>query len=195
MTNNNSIFGLLIILIATLTFSSCKSEYDQLVKSELSSGLQKDSLIFNMFLGEKKSEFFSKCWELNKQQIISQGSGNKYARFIEPIDSSNLNKLRKQIDFFGIFDQQQIMRGMEMIFQYLAWSPWNENVQGDALLEVLRQEFESRYPGNSFISVEVKEANKTAYIKVDGNMQILMFQQGDKEVMVKMEDLNYKLKN
>jgi len=195
LTSNSSFFSLMILLLGFLTFSSCKSEYDQLVKSEMSTGIQHDSLIFNLFLGEKKQEFYSKCWELNKQQIISQGSGNKYARYLEPIDSTDEKKLRKQMDFFGIFDKQEVMRGMEMVFTYIAWSPWNEKVQGDALLKSLKIEFEEKYPGNSFIKVDIKEANKTAYVKVDGNLQILMFRQGEKEVMVKMEDLNYKLNN
>lgn len=184
-----------MILLMIFAFSSCKSEYDQLVKSEIKSGIQNDSLIFNMFLGEKKPDFFSKCWELNKQKIVSQGSGNKYARYLEPKDSTDEKKLRKQMDFYGIFDKQGIMRGMEMIFQYIAWSPWNEAVQAEALLDALKLEFETKYPGNNFIAVDIKEANKTAYVKVDGNMQILMFIQSEKEVMVKMEDLNYKLKN
>jgi len=186
---------LLLFLVILISLSSCKSEYDQLVKSELASGVQHDSLIFNMFLGDKKAEFFSNCWELNKQKIVSQGTGNQYARFVEPVDSSNTEYLRKQMDFYGIFDKQDVMKGMEMIFQYVAWSPWNEEVQSDALLEILKSKFLIEYPGNDFIAVDIKEENNKAFVKVDGNMQILMFQRGVKEVVVKMEDLNFKLSN
>lgn len=188
-------FKWMLPILAILLLGSCKSEYDQLVRKELNSGVQNDSLIFNMYLGETRKDFFANCWQLNKDQIITQGSGNRYARLIEPLDSADMRTDRKQMDFYGIFDEQEVMHGMEMIFTYLSWAPWNKERFSEALIVDLQKQFLNDYGGNEFLDIQLKEARKTAHVKVDGNMQILMFIKNNKEVVVRMEDLNYKLKN
>ena len=177
-----------------LIFCSCGSEYDQLVRKEMKSGIQKDSLLFDLKLGQTKKEFYAICWDLNKAQIISQGSGNQYARYDEPIASIEDPTRRKRMDFFGTFDEEDVMHGMEMIFSYLAWAPWNKDLQSEQLLDDLKQKIIKEYGGNDFIEVNLKSGEQR-FVKVDGNMQFLMFKKSNKEVLVRMEDLNYKLKD
>lgn len=182
------------VICLALIFCSCGSEYDQLVRKELKRGIQKDSLLFDLKLGQTKKEFYAICWDLNKAQIISQGSGNQYARYDEPADALDDPTKRKRMDFFGTFDADDVMHGMEMIFSYIAWAPWNEDLQIEQLLEELKVKIVKEYGGNEFIEVNLKSGQKT-FIKVDGNMQFLMFKKSNKEVLVRMEDLNYKLKH
>jgi hypothetical protein len=172
----------------------CKSEYQQYVDQELADGVIQDSLIFGMRMGQTKKEFFTICWELNRQKLISQGTGNKTARHITDRDTSGNSTVQsKDMLFYGIFDDNDIMRGMEMTYSYVAWAPWNRDKQSDSLLLNLRDEYLQGYPGNDFIEIDVEGVDHPALVKIDGNRQILMYVKDDKHVSVKIEDLNYKL--
>lgn len=172
---------------------SCKSEYEKYVTTELSKNINNDSLIFGMRMGQTQKDFFDICWELNRQHLIHQGSGQN-AKYIEELDSSMDQTLKKEMLFYGIFDKQKIMRGMDMTFSYSAWSPWMKSRHADTLLEDLRVKFLKEYPGNKFIEMEIDNPKIKALVKIDGNRQILMFPKNDKDVAVKIEDLNFKYK-
>ena len=189
---NISRFLFLWMVVAGL--ASCKSEYQQYVDEELASGVSQDSLIFGMRMGQTKKEFFTVCWDLNKQKLISEGTGNTTARFITGRDTSgNSTAWSKDMLFYGIFDENDIMRGMEMTYSYITWAPWNRDRQSDSLLLRLRDEYLRGYPGNDFIEIDVKGIDHPALVKIDGNRQILMYPKNKKDVVVKIEDLRYKL--
>ena len=173
---------------------SCKSDYDRLVRNELSSGVRNDSLIFDIYMGDTRKEFYAKCWELNSKKIISQGTGNQSVKYIEPEDSLGDKSLRKEMLFYATFDEKNIIRGMEMVYNFTAWAPWNKTRHSDTLLEELKKEFEKDFGGNEFIQVDLHDINYKAYVKVDGNRQIVMYPLSSKDVKVKIEDLNFKQK-
>ena len=192
--NNMNIKALFCCSLLFLGLMSCKSEYQQYVEREMATGATPDSLIFDMRIGQTKKDFFTTCWELNRQKLISQGTGNATARFISNRDSTgSATATSKDMLFYGIFDENDIMRGMEMTYSYFAWAPWNEDKQSDSLLEDLREEYLRNYSGNDFIEINIKDPETTALVKIDGSRQILMYPRGKKDVVVKIEDLNYKL--
>jgi len=182
------------LILFVLVLSGCRSEYDGYVKREMASGVFHDSLIFGMRTGMTKKDFYAVCWDLNKQQIIGQGTGNQYARYLEPEDAIEDLTLRKQMDFFGTFDENEIMNGMEMVFIYQAWAPWNEKLQSEKLALDLRKKFAEEYKGNPFIEIDLKTSEYQAFAKIDGNRQILIYPKSAKEVVVLIEDLNHKYK-
>jgi hypothetical protein len=184
----------IILIIAAITISliSCKSDYTRAVEQGLGSGMVHDSLIFGMRMGQTKKDFYSVCWDLNKQQLISEGPGNLTAKYTEPEDSTKDRSLRKEMYFYGIFDEKDTMRGMDMTYHYIAWSPWNRNLFSDSLLEDLKRQYIRDYPGNAFIPIELDLPEYQAYAKVDGNRQILMYPKDKRQVVVKIEDLRYK---
>lgn len=184
---------LLCLLFIAASVVSCKSEYQQYVDQELATGITNDSLIFGMRMGQTKKEFFGICWDLNKQQIISQGNGGANARFYTDRDSlGNTTPISKDMLFYGIFDEEDIMRGMRMTYAYVAWAPWNRALQADSLMLNLRDEYLRGYPGNDFIEIDIKASEHPALVKIDGNRQILIYTKNDKDVAVKIEDLHHK---
>ena len=76
--NIRQVLGLCLMVLILL---NCQSEYEQYVERELASKVLSDSLIFGMRMGQTKKDFFTICWELNSQKLISQGTGNSTARF------------------------------------------------------------------------------------------------------------------
>jgi len=185
---------LFLFLAIGITFIACESEYSKTVKRELKTGVIHEDLILDLKLGQTQKEFYDHCWQLNKEGLVSQGSGNEFAKHIMLLDSTAQNSEKVEMLFYGIFDEAKVMHGMHMKFSYLSWSPWNEAYQSEVLVEKLQEKYMKEYSGNPFIEIDIKDEVK-AYVKVDGNREILLYPNSNKDVTVKIGDLRYKLKN
>jgi len=175
-----------IMFIITILFVSCKSDYEKLVKSELATGEVYEDLIFDMKMGQT-------CWDLNKRKVISQGPKNEYVRYeMEPNEIPNEPE-RVEMLFYGLFDEQKVMRGFRKRFSYLGWSLWNEEFHSDKLAEKLKGYYLKNYGGNDFMEIDEGLEQIKTYVKVDGNRQILIYPFDSKDVVVKIEDNRYKL--
>lgn len=72
-----------------------------------------------MQMGQIKKEFYVICWELNKQKIIMVGIGNQYVKYVVDVDIISGDLLRvKDMLFYGIFDEDDVMCGMDMKYVY-----------------------------------------------------------------------------
>jgi hypothetical protein len=182
-----SVLGLILCLV------SCKSEYSKAVEEGLASGIKNDSLIFGMRIGQTQEDFYKICWNLNKQKLISEGPGNMTAKYIEPVLLGQDSLKRRSMLFYGIFDNNKIMQGMDMTYSYYAWSTWNKKMHVTNLVEDLKSDFEKNYPSNPFIEIDLGMNEYKAYAKVDGDRQITIYPKNEKDVVVKIENLNYKL--
>lgn len=176
------------ILILILTFSACQSEYTKLVNNELSSGKKNDSIFYNLRFGNTKSEFFRICWELNKKGLVTNGPSNNNVRALVTPRDSTIELKELQMLYYGVFNANDIMTAVDVKFSYTAWSPWNKKLHADKLLPVVQDTLLKWFPGNPFIKV------KNVLVKVDGNRQIKLYQESDRDVAVLIEDLEYKYK-
>jgi len=184
-SNTYRIAFLLLIFIGV---SSCQSQYDQTVKKEMASGRSIETLKFTLAFGDTKKEFFAKCWELNKKGLIKQGPKNQYVAYeLKKKGAPSITHL-----FYGIFNEEQKMVGLDMEFSYDGWSPWTPELQSDKLLFVAMDTLKNWYPGNDFFLLENKKLKTNTYVKIDGNRQIIVHTQGDKDVKVTLEDLREK---
>lgn len=191
LNNLSNVLGLIVASILLISLQSCKTEYEKMVESELGSGVVHDSLIFDLKIGQTKKEFYKYCWDMNKSQKITAGSGNKYAKFVLPADSTDKHPDKINVQFFGMFDENDVMQGMEMKMGYYSWAPWLEQFDSDKLLLKIKDKMLEDYPGNDFVEIEVGEV--IALVKVDGNRQISMYPITQQEIMVKIEDLRTKI--
>lgn len=181
-------FNRTLILLLILIVSSCQSEYTKLVKNELSNGKKYDTVFYDLKFGNTRKEFFKKCWDLNRKEVVTNGPSNDYVQvMLLPRDSTQSMKKIKML-FYGVFNAQDIMTAMDVKFSYEAWAPWNRDFQADKLLPVVQDTLLKWYPGNLFIKV------KDVLVKVDGNRQIQLKQESDRDVSVLIEDLEYKYK-
>lgn len=172
---------------------SCQSEYDKLVKSELATGERHEELLFDFVFDQTRQKFYDQCWEMNRDTIISQGPKNLYAmHMIEPGTYENQDD-EIQMLFYGIFDHDKIMHGMDIRYSYPKWSLWNEDYNSDKLIPIIKKYFLKKFPGNDFITIPLKKVDKTTYVKVDRNRQITIYPLDTKELVVKIEDLEFKL--
>jgi len=170
----------------------CKSEYQQAIEEGLASGEIHEDLVLDMKVGWTKKEFYAHCWQLNKEEKIHQGSGNKYARsYLKP---GEIYEEPEEIDmlFYGIFNEEDIMVGMDIRMSYVKWAPWNDELQSDKLVERMKKHYLNKYKGNEFIAVNIEDGDVVANVKVDGNRHILIYPLTHKDIAIKIEDLRYK---
>ncbi len=185
----------ILIALLFMTQVSCeKSEYTRLVEREMDKNIVNDSLIFGMKFGQTRKLFFDQCWKLNNQKIINQGSSNKFVEYKLPIKEGDTTRNAITMLFYGIFNKQKIMTGMDMRFHYVGWSLWNKSLQSDKLVPEVKDSLKSWFPGNDFIIVPAKKTKGEIHVKVDGNRRIVIEPLKDsREVDVRIDDLRYLL--
>lgn len=183
-----------VLLLLILLVGCSESKYSKLVKTEMAKNIVNDSLVFEMKFGQTRQEFYDQCWKLNNKGIITHGPNNNFVQYYLPQKEgdSSINSIKML--FYGIFDKEKIMRGMDMRFSYNAWSLWNESTHSDKLITVVKDTLQSWYPGNGFIEVTMKRSKKDIFVKVDGNRRIIIEPLiNTKDVDVRIDDLRYTL--
>ena len=164
----NLYYLIFVIVIVTVSACSKKQQYKRLVERELASGVRHDTLFLNLQLGMTSENFYKTCWDLNKAGLIRQGSGNTTVAYEM---KEELNFVTN-VNFYPSFYEDKIYE-MPVQFKYKAWAPWNKQMQSDSLqLDVLSL-FEEWY-GIGFFEV-APDAQKKAFVKVDGNRRISIY--------------------
>ena len=99
------------------------------------------------------------------------------------------------MSFMGIFDNDRIMKGMDIRFNYYSWIAWREEYNSDNLINEIKDTLQLWYPGNNFIEIDLKldSKNNLAYVKIDGNRQITMYKIDGRDVAVIIEDVSEKI--
>jgi len=185
------------VLILILSFASCDSRYSKTVKQELRKGIKKDSLIFGMFFGDTRSDFYNRCWLLNRQKLVTHSSDNEFVSYTL-VSKDTLNSAKNiEMLFYGNFDKNNIMRGMNMKFRFYGWAIWNKEYQAENLIFDVIDTLESWYSGNKFFKVSFEEKlPEDYYVKIDGNRQIKAYtSENTQDVIVVIDDISYTYKD
>lgn len=186
-----------ILFLSIIGFSlACEieSEYSKLLKNELKSGKLYEDLVLGMKMGQTKDDFYKICADLNKKKLITSGSRNLYPEYIlYPKETVEKGK-KIRMSFMGIFNNDRIMKGMDIRFNYYTWIDWKKEFHSDHLIKEIKDTLLLWYPGNNFIEIDLKldSKNNFAYVKVDGNRQITMYKIDARDVAVKIEDVSEK---
>tara|TARA_Y100000768_G_C23862723_1_gene626514 strand:- start:259 stop:855 length:597 start_codon:yes stop_codon:yes gene_type:complete len=190
---NKIIFCLLVLT----PFLACEieSEYSKLLKKELKSGKSFNDLVLGLKIGQTKDDFFEICADLNKKKLITSGARNLYPEYILYPKDSVENGKKIRMSFMGIFDNDRIMKGMDIRFNYYSWIAWREEYNSDNLINEIKDTLQLWYPGNNFIEIDLKldSKNNLAYVKIDGNRQITMYKIDGRDVAVIIEDVSEKI--
>ena len=177
-------FLLMPILVSALLISGCsqKAKYNRMLKHELATGVRSDSLFMGLYLGMPEKNFYTRCWELNLEGMIRQGTRNMTVEY----ELKEELKYPGTMDFYPEFLNGKIFE-MPVRFFYNGWAPWNKKLSSDSLqIEVLKW-YEKQY-GTGFL--EVKHPTKgSAFVKVNGNRHISIFKEDDLHVWAVFTDL------
>jgi hypothetical protein len=157
-----------------------------LVKSELAKGVRNDSLLFGIRFGDTRNECYGKCFDLNRQQLVTAGAGNN-VEFIFSDSLFHKKPTNLSLLFYPSFDQNERISNMKLQFSYRAWAPWNRDLQSDSLIGKTEKILMNWYGGNSFIMAEV--GDQRVSVKLDGNRRILLYIFDMQNVSVEVQDI------
>ena len=152
----------------------------------MAKGIRHDSLFFGIKLGDNREDFYGKCFDLNKQKLVTQGVG--FSVQYDFIDSLTQKKpMPMRMMFYGEFDSLNVMKGMNMEFTYPGWTPGFAGLQSDSLAKHTAMLLKKWYGGNDF--VEVKMEQQDVPVKVDGNRRIMIIMEDQHRVLVRIHDM------
>jgi len=171
-------FSYTIIFLTFLGLFACGegSQYKRVVKAELASGERHDSIFLGFHFGMANKDFFDSCTELNKQRLIYQSG-----RGINVSFQMDLLEEPVEVDFFPNF-YEGVIYEMETAYRYVNWSPWKKDLTGDKLKYRLLAVYEKTY-GEGFMEIASADG-KIAYVKVDGNRRISIYQLDEQVVRI-----------
>src|SRR5690606_23311117 len=151
-----------------------------------------DSLILGLVMGENRADFYSRCWELNQKKLITQGPKSQTVKYELPVQEGDESISTISLLFYGIFNTEHTMSGMDMSFSYTACAPWNTTLTAQQLLPKVQDTPKSSVPGNDSTTIDSDSFKSPIYVKIDGNRQIIAYAKDDQDVVVKIEDLKQK---
>jgi len=176
------------IFALTIMVSGCfQSDYTKLVKSELAKGVRMDSVVFGINLGDTRDEFYGKCFDLNKQRLVTAGPNGATVQYLftDSLVHDTLTAMRML--FIPAFDKDDVIMEMNLEFSYPAWAPWNEQYHSDKLKERVLKLLMHWYKGNEFLVVNIN-GNDTP-IKLDGNRRMIVYIKDEQNVVIKIQDI------
>ena len=177
----------LAVIVSCLMCAACKkdglSAYKEMESKELAKGIRNDDLFFGVHFGMSMEDFYSHCYELNRQKILREGAGNMTAQY--RMDTTEM-KYVTYMDFYPKFYLNKIYY-MPVTFQYMNWNPYDKKYSPENLQVDVLKYMEKKY-GQGFIKV-VDPSKGRVFVKVDGNRRISITMDIERDVLVKIVDL------
>ena len=162
------------VVMTALLIVGCSpgSRYEYRLKKELASGVRYDSLFMGIHFGMTDKDFYTLCWELNREGIIKQSNSNTSVEY----HPGEKLKHPATLQFYPKFVEGKIVE-LPIKFFYGGWAPWNKELSSGQLVEDIRRWYEDEY-GKGFISISHPVRGK-AFTKIDGNRRITIYQEDD----------------
>jgi len=171
-------------LVAGLLLTGCtpKARYERMLKQETESGIRHDSLFMGLYLGMPEKEFYTRCWNLNRQGLVRQGASNNSVLY----EMKNELKYPATMDFYPRFVEGKIAE-MPVQFKYAGWAPWNKKLSAEKLETDVYDWYKTKY-GSGFLKVRHPKRGM-AYVQIKGNRRITIFIGDESTVWAVMTDL------
>lgn len=174
------------LLLCTLLFA-CESEYSKQVKKELAKNVRQDSVLLGINLGDTREEFYGRCFDLNKEKIVSQGPNGNSVQYYFTDSIVHQPPQKLSLLFAPNFDASDHIAELQVELSYVAWAPWNKDLQSDSLKVRTVDLLQRWYGGNPFIMVDMDE--REIPVKVDGNRRIIVDAKDAQNVRIRFQDL------
>jgi len=178
-----------VLSLVVINNSCIESDYTRLVKSEIGKEVRYDSLLLGIGFNDTRKEFYQRCFELNKEKLVSQGPSNASVQY-DYVDSVRHDPRRSvRLLFYPKFDKGNLLNHMDLEFSYLGWAPWNKSYQSDVLLPVVKETIMEWYGGNDLITAEIN--GQEVPVKIDGNRRMIIYIKDTQSVIVRIQDLTH----
>lgn len=176
-----------IVVFSAVLCGCFQSDYTKLVKSELAKEIRQDSLLFGIRFGDTRNDFYGKCFDLNKQKIVTQGPGNSSVQYLFTDSSIHNNPTPIRLLFYPSFDKNDVIAQMNFEFSYPGWALWNNEFHADSMKVKTMELLMIWYKGNEFVTADVN--NTKMPVKLDGNRRLLVYVKDAQSVVVEAQDI------
>jgi hypothetical protein len=184
-------WNLMPLLLLTIAWMGCKSEYQKMVDRELQQNKKVDSLFFNYRLGDSKEAYHEKSWNLNHNKVVVQGRSYHYMKYVYQDPKTPEKQNDFIMEYTGKFNKSRKLNQMEVIFSHPLWVPWNAAYHAEVLLPRVLDSLVLWYGGNPFVQYQLEnDSIPSIYVKVDGDRRFRAYTENTQDVIVKIDDLN-----
>lgn len=138
-------------------------------------------------LGDTRNDFYGRCFDLNKQQLVTQGPQNSSVQYMFRDSLVHEKSEEIRLLFYPAFDKNNKITNMDLEFSYTGWAPWNRSLQSDTLKIKTLELLMKWYGGNEFITANINE--REVPVKLDGNRRMLVYIKDQQSVLVRVQDI------
>lgn len=170
----------LVMFLFTVLSCSTEITYEKMVNDGLNSGIKQDSLFLGYHFGMSIQDFHSTSMEMNRQGLLT---GYTKVNYNFDALKSNVNKV-----FYPTFKDNVIVR-IPVTMGYEAWAPWHEQFQPQVLIQDLIEHYEDVY-NTQFKKIYIPEIDNFAYVSIEGNREIRLYQNSPTTIMADFIDLS-----
>jgi len=145
------------------------------------------TLFFNYELGMSRQAFYDSSWALNRRGLVTHGPRNQFVQFKLldefPYEATML--------YYPDFLDDQVTQ-MRVRFSYDSWAPWNQHLWADSLIFDVVDLMERWYGPEFMLQQDLIPTIgiRPRFVKIDANRQVTIHRATDREVLVKISDLN-----
>lgn len=186
-----------ILVFALFTLSACKDNrpvmerYKEALAEGIAANQRTDDFILGLKFGMRPKDFFDHCTDLNKQQLITEGTGGNSVKY-------RLEDLEKpgHMFFFPEFTEvaadsgdSSVIYAFNLEFKYEGWAPWSSDSFGSIpLLRDVARVFVDWY-GNDFLAVPDEQVGRIV-TQVRNNRRISLWIKNESHVRGRIVDLS-----
>ena len=157
------------------------SDYEAAVTESLDQEVER-RLIYDIEVGDSRSEFFAYAREENRKQHFLGGSGMT----IHTRVGDDYFERPGDLEFFPIFREDTII-GVRGTLSFDSWSPTKPETHAEAILAKTLPFFESFTPGTGFVAFE--GTPRPTYFKLHANLRTAVFPRGLQEIAFETIDM------
>lgn len=187
------IYRLITTVLVLSMLAGCGSEdtsplgrYRQAITEGLAASEHPDVSMLGLTLGMTDQEFWDRCTELNRQQLITMAGSSNQVSHPMPTDLDQPATLMLQPLFTA--DKPRRIKSLQMDLNYDAWSPWNRNAQADSLLPRAAVYFATLLD-TDLIELDHPQHGRT-YASVQGNRLFALWRRDGSVVRGMLTDLS-----
>ena len=187
----NKTLLLLAVLGFTLAFG-CKPDADlspaERYAKELAAAKTADGSIDDFYLGLElgiaRQEFYDRCTELNKKQLITMGGGGNNVEHQLKDELPRPAVMSFAPDFS---EDRSTVEAYTVLLSYVDWSPWNKDSHAEQLLKDLYPVLIEEY-GDGFYAVP-NERVGSVLVQIKGSRRIAAWVKDERYVQVRFADM------
>jgi len=176
-----------IFVIIFIAACNDASPYQKMLTRESLRSDTVRTLFFNYELGMPRQAFYDSSRALNQRGLVTHGPSNMFVQFKVP----DAFPFEATMLYYPDFVDDHVAQ-MRIRFSYDSWAPWNQHLWSDSLIFEVHDLMEHWFGPKFIVQHELIPTIgiRPNFVKIDANRQITIERASDREVLVKISDLN-----